>query len=708
MKKTLLSMGFLSILLFTMCTPKTGNITGKMPDEDFRKHAPEPGPAPQIKIGQYEMFSMPNGLKVIVVENHKLPKVSFQVFVDAPPVAEGDAAGFVDMAGEMLSRGTESRSKAEIDEAIDFIGASFSSRGNGLYGSALTKHKEALLEIMSDVLLHPSFPKEEFEKLKKQTLSGLAQAKTDPNAIASNVASVLNYGKQHPYGQIQTEESTEKISLDLCKNYYNTFFKPNTSYLVVVGDINGMEAKQLAQKYFGSWQKGEVPDLQYPDPPAPDQARVCFVDKPGAVQSVINFTYPVEFTPGNPDAMKARVMNTIFGGYFRSRLNNNLREDKAYTYGARSYLSSDPLIGVFRAYASVRNEVTDSSITQFLYEMNRLRTEKVGEEELRLVKNYLAGSFGRSLERPQTIARFALNIARFQLPQNYYETYLERLEAVTAEDVMAMAQKYLHPDAAYLLVVGNKGEVADKLSAFDADGQIEFYDAFGNPVRASAGKVPEGMTAKQVILNYIKIVGGKEKLESIKTLDMNINTNMGGMSIEMRKVVALPDKYYFEVSSGGQTMQQQIVNGEQGIMKNGMGAVQPIEGEDLKDLKKEIYISEELNFLQEGYQLSLDGLEMIDGKPAYQVSVTQPDGKKFIVYYDQTSGLKVRKVNFQNVGTGEPVPIVENYSDYRDTEQGIKMPFQMEVSGMGPQPMRLKILNISLNGKPDETLFQIK
>ncbi len=707
MKKTLLYMSFLSILLFAMCTPKTGKMTSKTPDEDFRKHAPEAGPAPQIKIGKYEMFSMPNGLKVIVVENHKLPKVSFQIFVDAPPVAEGDAAGFVGMAGEMLSRGTKSRTKSEIDEAVDFIGASFSSSSNGLYGSALTKHKEALLEIMSDVLLNPSFPQEEFEKLKKQTLSGLAHAKTDPNAIASNVSSVLNYGKKHPYGQVQTEESTEKITLDLCKNYYNTFFKPNISYLVVVGDINGMEAKQLAQKYFGDWKKGEVPDLQYPDPTPPQQARVCFVDKPGAVQSVINVTYPVEFAPGSPDAMKARVMNTVFGGYFRSRLNNNLREDKAYTYGARSSLSSDPLIGRFRAYASVRNEVTDSSLTQFLYEMNRLREETVDADELQLVKNYLAGSFGRSLERPQTIARFALNIARFQLPQNHYETYLERLDAVTAEDVMAMAKKYLHPDAAYLLIVGNKGEVADKLTAFDADGQIEFFDPFGNPIQASAGEVPEGMTAKQVILKYLEAIGGKEKLQTIQTVDMSMSTSMGGMSIELRRLIALPDKYYLEVSSGGQVMQRQVVKGDQGV-KSGMAGSQPMEAEELKELKKEIHVAEELLFLENGYQLSLDGLEMVEGKPAYQVSVTEPEGEKFVIYYDQASGLKVRKVRFQNVGTGEPVPVVENYSDYREAGQGVKMPFKLEISGMGPQPMQLQVLNINLNGNLDESLFDIK
>ena len=705
--KLLLGLLMSGVFLFTMCTPKTGQKMSSMP-EDFRKHAPEAGPAPQIKIGKYDMFSMPNGLKVIVVENHKLPKVSFQVFVDAPPVPEGDAAGFVSMAGSMLSRGTTSRSKAEIDEAVDFIGASFSSSSSGLYGSALTKHKDALLDIMSDVLLHPSFPQDEFEKLKKQTLSGLAQAKTDPNTIAANVSSVLNYGKDHPYGEVQTEESTERITLDLCKNYYNTFFKPNISYLVVVGDINAAEAKTLAQKYFGNWSPGDVPELKYKDPVPPSEARVCFVDKPGAVQSVINVTYPVNsFAPGNPDDMPARVMNTVFGGYFRSRLNDNLREDKAYTYGARSRLSTDPLVGVFKAYASVRNEVTDSAMVQFLYEMNRLRTEPVGEDELRLVKNYLSGSFGRSLERPETIARFALNIARYHLPENYYETYLERLEAVTAEQIMAMAQKYLHPDQAYLLVVGNKSEVADKLTTFDSDGQIEYYDAFGNPVAASAGEIPAGMTATKVVENYLKAIGGKDKIKNIKSLDAKVSLEMSGMPFEEHRIIVLPDKYYSSVSMNGQEMQKQLVNGNKGIVEQ-MGQVQPMDEASLAEAKKEIALFEEADYLGDGYQLTLDGLEMVEGKPAYQVSVMQPDGEKIVLYFDKESGLKVRQVQFQNVGTGEPVPIVQNFSDYREVAPGIMMPFKLEISGASAQPIQLKLLDVVLNGEIDDALFEIK
>jgi zinc protease len=506
-----------------------------------------------------------NGLEVIVVENHKLPRVSFQVFVDAPEVQEGELAGFIDMAGQMLMRGTDNRTKAEIDQAVDFMGASLSSSSSGLFGSCLTKHKEGLLDIMSDVLLNPAFPEEEFEKVKKQTLSGLALSKDDPNTIASNVGQVLRFGKEHPYGNIQTEQSTEKIALEVCKSYYEAYFRPNISYLVVVGDITVDEAKSLAQKHFGSWTQAKVAETFYDMPQKPKEARVAFVPKEGAVQSVIQINYPVDLQPGTDEAIKAYVLNTLLGGYFNSRLNLNLREGKGYTYGARSSLSPDELAGEFRAYASVRNEVTDSSMMAFLEELNKIRTELVTEDELQIVKNYITGSFARSLESSQTIARFALNTARYDLPQDYYTTYLEKVASVTREELLALAKKYVTPDEAYLLVVGNKKEVAETLTQFDADGEIEMYNYFGEPIEESNLEIPEGVTAQTIISDYLMATAG-DKLDQLKGMRavMTAETPMGAM--EMKRVVQEPGQLLAEVAIGGNVMQKQVLNGEKGAM----------------------------------------------------------------------------------------------------------------------------------------------
>ena len=482
-------------LLMVQCTPKTGEVTqAPTPPtppvpatpaqaEDFRAVAPQPGPAPKIQIGEYDQFELKNGLKVIVVENHKIPRISLQLSIDLPPIQEGEYAGYLDLAGDLLNKGTKTRSKAEIDEAIDFMGASLGTGASGIFGASLTKHFPKLMEIASDVLLHPSFPEAEFEKIKTQTLSNLAQEKEDPNSIASNVSQVLRYGKDHPYGEIVTEESIAKVTVDKCREFYQTYFQPNISYLIIVGDITTAEVRPMVEQNFGSWKTTkEVQREAYPQPQAPKDTKVDFVNKTGAVQSVISITYPIDFKPGSPDAIKARVMNTMLGSFFQSRLNLNLRETNGYTYGARSSLSSDREVGAFSAGASVRNEVTDSALVQFLYELNRMRDEMIRPDELELARNVIAGSFARSLESPQTIAGFALNTVRYNLPADYYATYLERLSQVSLADVQAMAVKYIRPDRAHIIVVGNQSEVSESLKPFSTSGKIDFYDVYGEPL----------------------------------------------------------------------------------------------------------------------------------------------------------------------------------------------------------------------------------
>ncbi len=485
MKKILFALT--ALVFFSQCTPKTGEVVKKTeevvspPAEDFRAQVPKPGPAPVIKIGTPDEFKLTNGLKVILVENHKVPRVSIQLSLDLPSIREKEFAGYISLAGDMLSKGTDSRTKGEIDEAVDFMGASLNTSSNGISGASLSKHFPSLLEIMADVLYHPTFPKEEFEKLKTQTLSSLAQAKEDPNSIASNVSQVLRYGKDHPYGEIVTELSLENVTVEKCKEYYDRFFQPQYGYLVVVGDISKTEAQPLLEEHFGKW-KSSGPMVEYKKPAtpvAPKETTLDFVNKTDAVQSVIALTYPVDLKPGSEDAIKSRVMNTLLGSFFQSRLNQNLRETNGYTYGARSRLSSDRLVGYFTAGASVRNEVTDSSIVEMLFELNRLRDELVSQDELDMVKNVIAGSFARSLENPGTVASFALNTVRYNLPADYYNTYLERLSKVNVADVQEMAKKYITPDRAHILVVGDKEQVADKLSRFSANGKINYYDVYG-------------------------------------------------------------------------------------------------------------------------------------------------------------------------------------------------------------------------------------
>jgi len=676
-----------------------------IPTGDVRKAAPQAGAAPKIQIGKAETFKLDNGLTVIVVENHKLPKVSYRVFVDYDPVLEKDAAGYVDMMGDLLSKGTTTRTKAQIDEATDFIGASMGSNANGVSGGCLSKHSDKLLTLMADVLLNPTFPQEEFDKAKRRAESGLAQSKDDPGAITGRVSAVLNYGKNHPYGESMTEETLKKITLDQMKNHYQTFFKPNIAYFVAVGDVTRAQAEQQAKKYFGAWAKGTVPEQTYSLPMAPAKSQVEFVHKTGAVQSQFSVTYPVDLKPGTPDVIRARVANTILGAYFNSRVNANLREGHGWTYGASSGLQSDELVGSFRGGASVRNAVTDSSITEFLKEMDRMRTERVGDEELQVVKNVLTGEFSRSLEEPGTAAQFALNTARYKLPGDYYEKYLEVLQGVTADDVQAMAKKYIRPDRAHIMVVGDQGEVAERLKSLAPNGKVNFYDTYGNPVAAPSSAVPAGMTAEKVIEDYINAIGGAAKVAALKDLQSTASMNMGGMQMSIQTWQKGGNKICVEIKMGGNVVSRQVFDGEKGSQSS-MGQTQTLEGTELADLKEQAAFCKELGYVSLGHKLALKGTESINGNNAYIVEVTRPDGKKTTEYYDVKTSLKVREVSSSPGPDGKPATQTIDMADYK-VEGGVLVPRTLTLSGMFPAPVKVLMSEVKANAGVEDSVFKM-
>ncbi|GAA5036001.1 hypothetical protein GCM10011506_31440 [Marivirga lumbricoides] len=633
-----------------------------------RTKAPEPTEAPEINIAKPYTFTLKNGLKVYVVENHKLPRVAFSLSLDRDPILEGDKAGYVNFAGELLTKGTKNRTKAELDAEIDFIGANISAFSTGIYASSLTKHKEKLMELMTDILFNPAFPEDELEKLKKQTLSGLAASKDDPNAIASNVKGVVVYGKDHPYGEFTTEESVENITLEDTKKYYNTYFKPNIAYLAIVGDITPKEAKKLIKKNFSDWEKGTVPSAEYETPEPPQKTFVALVDRDASVQSVINVSYPVDLKVGSEDVIKARVLNQILGGGFSSRLMQNLREDKAFTYGARSSLSSDKLVGSFTASASVRNEVTDSAVYEFMSELEKIVNEGVTQQELDAAKASIAGSFARSLESPQTVASFAINTAIYGLPADYYTNYLKKLDAVTLEDVKAMAQKYILPENANIVIVGKGAEIAKGLKKF---GEVRYFDRQGNEYDPKDNlKIPEGVTAQTVMADYFKALGGKDKLKAIKNMKLVYDASVQGQSLsinEIKKDGALKQ----EVGMSGMVLTKTVVNGDK-VKIVMQGQEVPLPEEAKKDVIASAKIFPELYFDEMGITYELKSILDLDGETAYAVEVNMPSGTKATYYYSADSGLKLKTASVQKGPQGE-VTVSEEYKAYEE-RNGIMIP----------------------------------
>lgn len=667
-----------------------------------RSQRPEAGPSPELKFGKYKVYELDNGLKVIVVEDHKLPRVTMRLLVDNDPILEGDRAGYVSLAGEMLRQGTTNRPKDKLDQEIDFIGASLFTSPSLIYTGGLSKYTEKLFEIMADVALHPAFPEEEFDKLKKQQISGLESQKDDADAIASNVYNALLYGKEHPYGEITTIESVENVTLDDVKEFYGNAWIPNNAYLAVVGDIKAKDARNLARQYFGAWAPGNVAKREFADPAKPDQPMIAFTNRDASVQSVINLGNTIELQPGDPDIVKLRLVNQILGGGSLGRLYINIREDKGYTYGAYSSFDDDRLVGEFSASASVRNEVTDSAITEFLYEFNRIRTELVTDEELQAAKNYVIGSFGRSLESPQTLGSFALNINRYGLDDDYYSEYLKQIETVTREDIMATAQKYLQPDHILISVVGKGIEVADKLAKF---GELEYYDDNADPTDPPSMEIPEGVTAESVINSYIEAKGGKENLLAVNDVVSKYETEITGAPMTINTTIARmrPDLYMMEMTAAGMgTVMKQTFDGTKGRM-SGMQGEQELEGEQLEDMKSSAQFDPELKYFDGDYTVELTGMGKVDDQPAYILSVTDKDGDVVNEYYSVASGLKLKEESTQETPQG-PMTSSTVFGDYRDVN-GVMMPYLMKIQS-GPQNIKMTATEVNINTGLKKQAFQ--
>lgn len=669
-----------------------------------RSSAPKPATAREIKIGEYQNFTLKNGLQVFVVENHKLPRIQVSINLKNEGILEGEKAGNASIAGSLIGTGTTTRKKAQLDEEVDFIGASLSTSSNGISASSLSKHTNKLFDLVSDVLLNPSFERAELDKLKTQTLSGITASKDDPNSIASNVRGALVYGKGHPYGEITTEKTVGSITLEDTKAYYATYFKPSNAYLIIVGDIDLKSAKALTEKFFNKWPAGEVKLPTFAQPQAPAKTFVALVDRPASVQSVINIGYPVDLKPGPPDAIKSRILNQILGGGATGRLFLNLREKHGYTYGAYSSLSADVIIGNFNASASVRNEVTDSSVFEFVNELNKIAKEPVTEKELQDAKASIAGSFGRSLENPATVAGFALNTAKYNLPKDYYNNYLKAVDAVTVADVQATAKRFIRPDNAYIVVVGKGSDVADKLKKF---GEVKYYDIEGNSyVPSKASALPAGLTAEKVIASYIDALGGLKKIQELKTLKMVLKGTVPGQGVELVQTTtkSSPNKVLQETSMGGNVMQKGVSNGKE-LVISAMGQNAPLDAATKEQGLFEAAILPEAVLSAFNVKLTLKGIETLDGKEAYVVEYTLPAGGKSTNYFDKASGLKLQEVKEQQ-GPQGTVSVPTKFDNYKEVN-GVKFPHTTSVS-FGPVSIKFEVTLLEVNPKVDDAIFKIQ
>ena len=650
-----------------------------------RSIQPKPGPAPKINLKQPQTFTLKNGVQVLLVENHKLPRVSVSLQLDNDPIVEGNKTGAANLTGSMLGTGSAKFSKTDFDEEVDFLGARISFHDTGAYASSLTKYFPRVFELMADAALHPKFSQDEFDKIKDRSLEGIKNEEKNVSAIANRNRKAIGYGKNHPYGEFTTEETLKNIQLADVENYYNTNFKPNNAYLVIVGDIDFKSVKKLVKKQFKKWKKGEFKKANFPTPTNVSKTEIDFVNMPDAVQSDVKLINTTHLEMKDADYFAVLLANQILGGDFNSYLNMNLREAHGYTYGARSSINPDKYATMFRAGASVRNAVTDSTVVEIIKELKRIRTEKVDEETLKNVKAGYVGKFVLALERPQTIANYALDIKTKGLSDDFYKTYLEKINAVTVDDIQRVAQKYFDVDHARVVIAGKALDVLPNLEKLGYP--IHFYDTKGNPTSKPemSKSVPDGVTIQTVVDNYLNAIGGKVKVKTINTLLVHYQAEMQGQKLDMTTKAMAPNKKGMEMNMMGMTVMKQVFNGEKGYMEQ-QGRKKEMEQKEIEKSKKS---SAPFDIFNLAKNAKLVGIEPMDGSDKYKV--VEDDT---VTYFDVKTGLRNKQITTTKRGDKEfsQAVIFDDYKEYN----GIKLPSVMKVA-MGPQLLEFKIVDVKMN-----------
>ncbi len=652
-----------------------------------RSKMPASGPAPQINLGTPKSFTLKNGLQVLVVENHKLPRVSVTLTIDNPPMFHGDKKGVEGLLSGMLGTGSKNISKEDFDKEVDYLGANISFSASGAFASSLTKYSNRVLELMAEAAFNPVFSQDEFDKQKKQSIEGIKSNENSVTAIAGRVDRLLTYGKDHPYGEFTTEQTLQNVTLQDVKDLYSKSFKPNNAYLVIIGDVNFKKVKKQVKSLFSKWEKGALPASNLPKVENVATTEINFINMPNAVQSEVAVINSVNLQMGDKDYYAALLANQILGGGGTGRLYKNLREDKGYTYGAYSGISSDRYASRFKASASVRNMVTDSSVVEFMKEINKIRYGKVTQAELDIAKSKYLGNFVRAIERPSTIANYALNIRTLGLPKDYYENYLKNINAVTLEDVQNAAIKYFKGDKARIVITGKAIDVLKNLEK-NPDYTIKYFDKFGNPSEKPEMTlpIPAGVTAASVVDNYFKAIGGKDKVAAVKTLMITSEATFNGAPLTLVTKNAAPNKSSLLLTGFGQTLQKQVFDGEKGY-NEAQGRKTDMTEKEVEEAKtKTSPFGDAAN--KNG---KLDRIEPLDGKNAYVIILK--DGRE--VYYDVKSGLRVKSVNVVKGPDGKDVKIPTDFSDYKAVN-GILIPHKIDRS-IGRGTLNFVVKEVKMN-----------
>ena len=656
-----------------------------------RSKVPTSGPTPEINLGEPDSFDLDNGLQVLVVTDRKLPTITMSLDLNNPPIVEGDKAGVQSLTGSIMGKGTTKTPKEKFNEEVDYLGARISVGTGGGFASTLSKYTAEVTAMFAEAALYPNFTQEELDTEKSQLIEGIKSGEKSAAAIAGTVRNALAYGKSHAAGEFATEESINNVSLEDVKKFYSDYFVPNNAYLLISGDIDKREAKDLVKKYFGNWKAKEAPKANLPEVADVATSEINFIDVPNAVQTELAVINTSELKMGDDDYHAALVANYIFGGGFGSYLNMNLREKNGYTYGAGSGLGAGrDYKSTFRATTKVRNEVTDSAVVETFKELDRIKTTYVSDEDLANAKAKFLGSFIMQSEDKSVVADRAITIRKNDLDDDFYKDFIANINAVTKEDVKRIANKYFKTDNMRVVLVGKASDVLDNLDKMKINGKtlpIKFYDKEANPTtRPSTIAIPDGTTVNTVFADYIKAIGGREKVGAVKSTALigSSTTPMGELILNVKKTS--DNKFSQTVSVGGNVVSKQVYSNGKGKV-SGMQGSQDLEGEQLQALAAEAVLFPEFVNPEAG---ELIGVEKMGDMNVYVVKVS--DNKKN--FYNMDSGLLVGQETSQEV-QGQTMTTLIKYDNYKEVK-GVKYPMTM-IQQLGGRDIRFDINTVRVN-----------
>jgi predicted Zn-dependent peptidase len=534
--------------------------------EDFRKSAPAPLAPVAFNIPQPFETTHANGVKVVLLEDKKLPLVSFRLIFRSGDVHEpADAVGLNSAVASMLSEGTESYSSKQLAEEIERLGASLSANSGSdttsLSASSLTLYASDILRLMAEMILKPTFPEEELDLYRRNTIEGLKFQRSQANFLADEQVSRIIFGN-HPYSKVSPKaEDVEKFTREMLIEQQARVFIPNNAVFIIVGDVEREEFIKEIESHFAEWDSGEVEDFAFDSIPPRADRTLTIVDRKGSAQSNIVLANPA-IGRNHEDYFRALLMNQILGAGASSRIFMNLREEKGYTYGAYSKFDARRLAGAFEATAEVRTAVTGDSLKEFFYELNRIRDEKVSETELQDAKNFLSGVFPIRAETQEGLTNLIVQQQIYDLPADYLQTYRDRVNEITIEDVAAAANKYVQPEKMAIVIVGDAEEIlsqtkdyAQSVEIFDTEGSRVDISNYGKPAAAPSidvsgewdltidfqgQRIPVSLSLEQTdgkISGKLESMLGEGKIENGKVAGNSFSavatTEMQGQTLEL-------------------------------------------------------------------------------------------------------------------------------------------------------------------------------